>query len=42
MDDDAHETPENAYGLLVGVRNSALICVGFWMIIYFVLKGAGV
>lgn len=41
MNDDVYEVPVAAVGLLVGIRNCALMSAGFWTIVYFVIRAFG-
>ena len=41
MNDNEYEIPLASFGLLFGIRNAALISVGFWLVIYFLARVFG-
>ena len=38
MNDNEYEVPSDPLGLLVGIKNAALIGAGFWVIIYLLTR----
>ena len=38
MNDSEYEVPSDPLGLLVGIKNAALISAGFWVFVYFLTR----